>query len=141
MSYPVIFPSLGRVSSCRSRIGRLVFSAGYTYTYWPREFSTYTRIGPRNASNTEGQGACVRPNMMLRTMCFASPSTAFFIPRTLAALDFSSFMYFLPLIAVYGYDWITYILKRTGYQLPSLCPGFMDITRIFSSRRTQFLKP
>lgn len=131
MSYPVILPSLGRVSSCRSRIGKPFFSAGDAYTYWPRAFPTHTGIGPCNSSNTEEQGARVGPNMRLQTMCFASRSPLFFIPRTLAALDLSSFMYFLPLIAVRGYDWITYILKRTGYQLPLSCPGFMDITRIF----------
>lgn len=141
MSYPVILPSLGRVSSRRSRIGKPFFSTGDTYTYWPRAFPTHTGIGPCNSSNTEEQGARVGPNMRLQTMCFSSRSPLFFIPRTLAALDLSSFMYFLPLITVRGYDWITYILKRTGYQLPLSCPGFMDITRIFSSRRTQFLKP
>ena len=90
----VILPSLGRVSSCGSSVRRPIVSTGDTHTYWSWAFPAYTGNGAHNTPNTEGQGARIRPNMKLWTICFASRSTAFFIPRTLAALDLASFMYF-----------------------------------------------
>jgi len=73
-SYLVILPSLGGVPSCRSGIRRSSISTGDAYAHKSWALSTYTRNGPHDIPNTEGQGARVRPNMKLWTtvFCFTS---------------------------------------------------------------------
>jgi hypothetical protein len=110
--YLVILSSLGRVPSCRSVIRKPGISTGDTYTHrsWAR--STYTRNGPHDTANTEGQGARVRPNMKLRTTVFCFMSFLLVLWRLWTCHHSCNFFY--PLIAALdGHGGITYIQVHT----------------------------
>ena len=132
-SHLVLLPSLGGVPSCRSSIRRPSISTGDTYTYKSWAISTYTRNGPHDIPNTEGQGARVRSNMKLWTTMYSFTSYCPFCPPTILVLwqllDLSSFMYFLPsdrrpLMATMGSR--TYS-DASRHQLLLCCPGVMDM--------------
>ena len=116
-SYSVLLPSLGRVSSPRSGVWRPIITTHDAFTRRPWAFPAYTRDGPHGTPNTEGQGARVRPNMKLGQRDRLLPSPLFDYFATLAALDMSLLVYFLPLISLCGHDGITYTLKLSVYQL------------------------